>query len=77
MTHLDVYFRYGRAPGPREMQALDAVREVYGIRRISFDEKEHILRVEYDASRLNEDTVLALLRRAAMDVREKVEIAKA
>ena len=72
MTHLEVSFRYGNTPGQREMQALDSVREVYGIRRIRFDEKEHIIRVEYDASRLNENTVLALLRRAAIDVREKV-----
>ena len=77
MTHLDVYFRYGNSPGEREMRALDSVREVYGIRRISFDEKEHVMRVEYDASRLNENTVLALLRRAAIDVKERVEIANA
>ncbi len=72
MTHLDVHFRYGKAPGPREMRAIDSVREVYGIRRISVDEKQHTLRVEYDASRLNESTVLALLRRAAIDVLGKV-----
>ncbi len=68
MTHLDVSFRYGKAPGAREFRALDNVREVYGIRRISFDEQEHIIRVEYDASRLNENTVKALLRRAAIDI---------
>ncbi len=77
MTHLDVYFRYGKRPGAREMRALDSVREVYGIRRISFDERQQVMRVEYDASRLNENTVLALLRRAAIDVKEKVEVAKA
>ncbi len=77
MTHLDVSFRYGTPPGPREMQALDSVREVYGIRRIRFEEKEHIIRVEYDASRLNENTVLALLRRAAIDIREKVPVVNA
>ena len=31
-----------------------SVREVYGIRRIVFNEKERTLRVEYDASRLSE-----------------------
>ncbi len=55
------------------MRALDSVREVYGIRRISFDEKRHVLRVEYDASRLDENTVLALLRRAAIDVQGKAD----
>jgi hypothetical protein len=77
MTHLDVYFRYGKAPGEREMRALDAAREVYGVRRISLDEANRTMRVEYDASRLNEDTVLALLRRAGVDVREKVAAAPA
>ena len=75
MTHLEVSFRYGKVPDARELQALDNVREVYGIRRVAFDEQEHIIRVEYDASRLNEDTVAALLRRAAVDVREKVPVA--
>ncbi len=74
MTHLDVYFRYGRPPGTRELRALDSLRDVYGIRRISFDEKEHLIRVEYDASRLNENTVKALLRRASLDVQEKVPV---
>ncbi len=73
MTHLDVYFRYGKPPGPTEMRAIDSVREVYGIRRISFDEKQQVVRVEYDASRLNENTVLALLRRAAIDVLGRVD----
>ncbi len=59
------------------MRALDSVREVYGIRCIRLDEKEHVMRVEYDASRLNENTVLALLRRAALDVKERVAVAKA
>jgi len=72
MTALDVVFRYGRPPGAPEMQAVYNVREVYGIRKISFDEKERTVRVEYDASRLNENVVAALLRRAGLDIREKV-----
>jgi hypothetical protein len=72
MTQLEVRFRYGVIPGEREMRAIDAVRDVYGIRRISFDEKERIVRVEFDASRLKEPTVAALLRRAGVNVLEKV-----
>jgi hypothetical protein len=75
MTALDVVFRYGNAPGEREMRAIDAVWEVYGIRRIRFKEIEKTVRVEYDATRLNEDTVGSLLRRAGVDVREKVVLA--
>jgi hypothetical protein len=75
MTALDVVFRYGNTPGEREMRAIDAVWEVYGIRRITFNESEQTIRVEYDATRLNDDTVAALLRRAGVDVREKVVLA--
>jgi hypothetical protein len=72
MTTVDVVFRYARAPGPAEMRAVDSAREVYGIRRIRLDEKEKTLRVEYDASRLNEATVVALLRRAGIDLLDRL-----
>jgi hypothetical protein len=75
MTALDVVFRYGNQPGEREMRAIDAVWEVYGIRRIRFNEAEHTVRVEYDATRLNDDTVAALFRRAGVDIQEKVVLA--
>jgi hypothetical protein len=51
------------------------LRDVYGIRRITFDEKERTLRVEFDASRLKEPAVAALLRRAGIDVQEKLVLA--
>jgi hypothetical protein len=57
------------------MRAVDSVREVYGIRRIQFNGKDRTLRVEFDASRLNENTVAGLLRRAGVDVREKLALA--
>jgi hypothetical protein len=57
------------------MRAIDNVRDVYGIRRITFDEKQRSVRVEFDASRMKEPTVAALLRRAGMDVREKLVLA--
>jgi hypothetical protein len=75
MTQLEVRFRYGTTPGEREMRAIDNLRDVYGIRRVSFDEKERIIRVEFDASRLKDFTVAALLRRAGIDVREKLVLA--
>jgi hypothetical protein len=77
MTALDVVFRYGNPPGEREMRSIDAVWEVYGIRRIQFNEAEHTIRVEYDATRLNEDTVASLLRRAGLDIHETVVLAAA
>jgi hypothetical protein len=75
MTQLDVAYRYGAAPGEAEMRALDSVREVYGVRRITFDEKEKVVRVEFDASRLKEPVIAALLRRAGVDLRERLALA--
>jgi len=74
MTALDVVFRLGRPPGTPEMKAIYQVREVYGIRKISFEGDGMTLRVEYDASRLGEKTVAALLRRAGLDLDDKVAL---
>ena len=74
MTALDVVFRYGLPPGAQQMRALDAVREVYGIRRMQFNEKERTVRVEFDATRLDADTVASLLRRAGLDLKERAEL---
>ena len=74
MTTVDVVYRYGVAPGPNEARALDRVREVYGIRRLSFDEQNHTLRVEYDATRLSEATVASLLRKAGLDLGETLQL---
>lgn len=75
MTQLEVGYRYGRAPGPAEMRAIDAMREVYGVRRIVFNDKDNTVRVEFDASRLKDDAIAGLLRRAGIDIREKLVLA--
>jgi selenocysteine lyase/cysteine desulfurase len=75
MTYLDVVFRYGAMPGEREMRAIDGMREVYGVRRVQFNEAERTVRVEFDASRLKADAVAKLLRQAGVDVRERLELA--
>ncbi len=75
MTALDVVFRYQTPPGPAQLRALDSLREVYGIRRILFNEQDKTVRVEYDASRLTENIVAAMLRRATLDIREKLALA--
>jgi hypothetical protein len=75
MTQLEVAYRYGATPGEPEMRAIDGVREVYGIRKITFEDKERIVRVEFDASRLKEPTIAGLLRRAGIDLREKLALA--
>jgi hypothetical protein len=75
MTYLDVAYRYGLTPGEREVRAIDGMREVYGVRRVDFNEKEKTVRVEFDASRLKEDGVARLLRLAGIDVKEKLALA--
>lgn len=74
MTAIEVAYKYGTAPGPAELRALDSVREVYGIRKIWFVEAEKVIRVEYDRTRLNDDSVAALLRRAGLDIQEKLAL---
>jgi hypothetical protein len=74
MTLLDVVFKYGMPPGEKQMQALNNAWEVYGVRKIKFDEKEHTIRVEYDASRLNDGEIAGILRRAGMNLQGKVQL---
>ena len=69
MTLVDHIFFYGSLPSERVLRALDNVREVYGIRQVLLDAKACAVRVEFDASRLTQDDVGALLREAGIDIR--------
>jgi hypothetical protein len=75
MTAVDVCFRYGSAPDERTMRGIDRLWEVYGIRRVQFDEQERTIRVEYDATRFDDSMVAALLRRAGVDLQEQLALA--
>ena len=75
MTYLDVVFNYESLPGENELRAIDSMREVYGIRRVLFNEKARTVRVEFDASRMKQDAVAKLLRQAGIDVRDAVALA--
>jgi len=75
MTHLDVAYRYNSPPTEATLRALDGVSEVYGVRQIRFDEKARVVRVEFDASRFKEPTLVGLLRRAGLDLGEKLTLA--
>jgi hypothetical protein len=74
MTAVEVCYKYGLQPTEIVMRSLDNVREVYGIRRIKFNEAEKTVRVEYDATRLNEDSVASLLKGSGLDLREKLAL---
>ncbi len=75
MTYLEAAFRYQTNPGENELRAIDSVREVYGIQRIQFNEKDRTVRVLYDASRLKVDAVTKMLRQAGIDVQEQLVLA--
>jgi hypothetical protein len=72
MTQLDVVYRYSVPPSESGILAMAKVREVYGVRRMDFDEANKTVRVEYDASRLTEPVIHQLLRRAGLDIVETV-----
>ena len=74
MTAVEVCFQYATPPAEADLRALQGVREVYGIRGLTFDEGARTVRVEFDATRLNEDSVAALLRDAGLALREKVAL---
>jgi hypothetical protein len=75
MTQMEVAYRYAGPPTENAMRAIDNMREVYGIRRVSFNEKEHTVRVEFDASRFKEPVVANLLRRAGVDILDRTALA--
>jgi len=75
MTYLDVVFSYNSLPGENELRAIDSMREVYGIQSVRFNEKEHTVRVAFDASRLKQEAVARMLRQAGIDVGEPVALA--
>ncbi|MFZ0663848.1 MAG: hypothetical protein WAM66_14240 [Acidobacteriaceae bacterium] len=74
MTLLEVLYRYERYPSEAAMFALGKAREVYGIRRIRLDPDASTIRVEYDATRLNRQTVHQVLRRAGVDLVEELSL---
>ena len=75
MTYLDVVFNYASLPGENEMRAIDTMRDVYGILRVRFNEKEKSVRVLFDASRLKRDAVARMLRQAGIDIGEPPALA--
>lgn len=68
MTLMDVTFPYRVPLGEQQMSAMGHVREVYGVRKISFDEARRTVTVEYDISRLAEADIASLLGEAGLDL---------
>ena len=74
MTTVEILFRYASQPTPAMTHALAGTREVYGIRRLSFDRAAHMVRVEYDATRLNAASVTRLLRQTGLDIEKEMPL---
>ena len=68
MTNVEISYNYGTSPDEAVMRGIDNIREVYGIRRLKFNEQSRNVAVEYDATRLNPATIASLLRRAGLDL---------
>jgi len=77
MTTVDILLRYATPPTEAVASALARTREVYGVRRLSFDRAAHTLRVEYDATRLSAAEVIQLVRSSGLQVIEEVPLAVA
>ncbi|HTB97719.1 MAG TPA: hypothetical protein VK716_11970 [Terracidiphilus sp.] len=74
MTTVDILFRYATPPSEAVAFALANAREVYGIRRLTFNQKEKTLLVEYDATRLDAPAVTKLVRQAGLDTVEELSL---
>ncbi len=68
MTPVEILFHYAAPPTEAVTFALANTREVYGIRRLSFDRAARTLGVEYDATRLNAAAVTSLVRQAGLEI---------
>jgi hypothetical protein len=73
-TNLDVLYRYELHPTEAAMMALGKARGVYGIRKITLDEQQKTMRVEFDFTRLNRAVVIELLRSTGIDIVEEIPL---
>ncbi len=72
MTTVEIVFRYTTPPTERVALALACARDVYGIRRLSFNREARTLLIEYDATRLNAAAVTQLVREAGLEIAPEV-----
>lgn len=73
MTAIDVIFRYDGELQPAQIRQLSGSYSIYGVRRIAIDEQASTITVEYDATRMSNDSVAALLRRCDINPVERVD----
>lgn len=71
MTFLQVSFEYDGWIEEHEAQCLAMIRNVYGIWKLLFDERNQKITVEYDSSRLQRSDVAFMLRNAGIHLRSQ------
>jgi hypothetical protein len=68
MTTVEILLSYTAPPTEQTTFALASAKDVYGIRRLSFDPDARTLRIEYDATRLSPAAVTNLVRQAGLEI---------
>jgi hypothetical protein len=74
MTTVEILFKYATPPTEAAVFALASTKDVYGIRRLSFDREARTLRIEYDATRLTAASVASLVRESGLDVEGELSL---
>ena len=72
MTAVEITFRYQGQLRPELFPRTQEQHGYFGVRRIQLDEARKLITVEYDATRLDEKGVEAVLRRVGVAVIEQV-----
>lgn len=67
MTSMDATYAYAGSLNPEQIRALARLSDVYGIRSLRIDEERRRIAIEYDATRLDEPRVQALIRGCAVE----------
>jgi hypothetical protein len=68
MTTVEILFSYTTPPSENAVFALASTKDVYGIRRLSFDHAARTLRIEYDATRLTSAAVTRLVLQTGLEI---------
>jgi hypothetical protein len=72
MTLLEITYELHSPLSYEQLQRLGEFANTYGLRRFRMDEKQHLLTLEYDASRLRETQVAHVLGKAGIPIVQKL-----
>ena len=74
MTTVVAVFQYQATLSLQQAQALGESYTHLGVRKINVNEKEHTIAIEYDATRMDQHGVAALLRRLSIPIVEPAPV---